>query len=177
MAAAVQRRLPARSVTAAACTPDCLKVQLTWTFWEERDGSNRRSRGASTRSRKVSCRRAARTVDILLAILEAVEQRIEPTGRGARAFPFNRVEVSIVAPSLEARGRLEAVLGGDTPLQTRVLDRLRSAGCSPVDVVIEVRYVDTAEASWNVPEFDLQFARIARPETDRRDLDARAGAD
>jgi len=116
--------------------------------------------------------RSRQPLEILLAILEAVEQRIEPTGRGARVFPFNRVEVSIVAPSLEARGRLEAVLGGDTPLQTRVLDRLRSAGCSPVDVVIEVRYVDTAEASWNVPEFDLQFARIARPETDRRDLDA-----
>ena len=116
--------------------------------------------------------RSRQPLEILLAILEAVEQRIEPTGRGARVFPFNRVEVSVVAPSLEARGRLEAVLGGDTPLQTRVLDRLRSAGCSPVDVVIEVRYVDTAEASWNVPEFDLQFARIARPETDRRDLDA-----
>jgi len=116
--------------------------------------------------------RTRQPLEILLAILEAVEQRIEPTGRGARVFPFNRVEVSVAAPSLEARGRLEAVLGGDTPLQTRVLDRLRSAGCSPVDVVIEARYVDAAEASWNVPEFDLQFARIARPETDRRDLDA-----
>ena len=116
--------------------------------------------------------RARQPLEILLAILEAVEQRIEPTGRGARVFPFNRVEVSVVAPSLEARGRLEAVLGGDTPLQTRVLDRLRSAGCSPVDVVIEARYVDAAEANWSVPEFDLQFARIARPETDRRDLDA-----
>jgi len=83
--------------------------------------------------------RSRQPLEILLAILEAVEQRIEPTGRGARVFPFNRVEVSIVAPSLEARGRLEAVLGGDTPLQRRVLDRLRSAGCSPVDVVIEVR--------------------------------------
>src|SRR5215472_3024552 len=111
-------------------------------------------------------------LEIVLAILDAVEQRIEPTGRGARVFPFNRVEVSVVAPSLEARGRLEAVFEGDTPLQTRVLDRLRSAGCSPVDVLIEVRYVDTAEASWNVPEFDLQFARIARPGTDRLGLDS-----
>jgi len=106
------------------------------------------------------------------AILDAVEQRIEPTGRGARVFPFNRVELSVVAPSLEARGRLEAVFEGDTPVETRVLDRLRSAGCSPVDVVIEVRYVDTAEVSWNQPEFDLQFVRIARPETDRRALDS-----
>jgi hypothetical protein len=115
--------------------------------------------------------RTREPLEIVLAILDAVEQRIEPTGRGARVFPFNRVEVSVVAPSVEARGRLEAVFEGDTPLQTRVLDRLRSAGCSPIDVVIEVRYLDTAEASWRVPEFDLQFARIARPETGR-DLDS-----
>jgi pSer/pThr/pTyr-binding forkhead associated (FHA) protein len=111
-------------------------------------------------------------LEIALAILDAVEQRIEPTGRGVRVFPFNRLEVSVVAPSPEARGRLEAVLGGDTPLQTRVLDRLRSAGCPPVDIVIEVRYVDAAEVSWNEPDFDLRFVRIAKPETDRRDLDA-----
>src|SRR5215471_1815391 len=117
--------------------------------------------------------RTREPLEIVLAILDAVEQRIEPTGRGARVFPFNRVGVSVVAPSLEARGRLEAVFEGDTPLQTRVLDRLRSAGCAPADVVIEVQYVETAEASWSVPEFDLQFARIARPETDRRDLDSR----
>ena len=116
--------------------------------------------------------RTREPLEIVHAILDAVEQRIEPTGRGARVFPFNRVEVSVVAPSLEARGRLEAVFEGDTPVETRVLDRLRSAGCSPVDVVIEVRYVDTAEVSWNEPEFDLQFVRIARPETDRRALDS-----
>jgi len=116
--------------------------------------------------------RTREPLEIVLAILDAVEQRIEPTGRGVRVFPFNRVVVSVVAPSLEARGRLEGVFEGDTPLQTRVLDRLRSAGCSRVDVVIEVRFVDTAEAGWKVPEFDLQFARIARPETDRRDLDS-----
>jgi hypothetical protein len=116
--------------------------------------------------------RTREPLEIVFAILEAVEQRIEPTGRGARVFPFNRVEVSVVAPSLEARGRLDAVFEADTPLQTKVLDRLRSAGCSPIDVVIEVRYVDAAEASWRVPEFDLQFVRIARLETDRRDLDS-----
>ena len=116
--------------------------------------------------------RTREPLEIALAILDAVEQRIEPAGRGARVFPFNRLKLSVVAPSLEARGRLEAVLEGDTPLQTRVVDRLRSAGCSPVDVVIEVRYVDAADESWNVPEFDLQFTRIARPKTDRRDLDS-----
>src|SRR5262245_55512315 len=104
--------------------------------------------------------RTREPLEIVLAILDAVEQRIEPTGRGARVFPFNRIEVSVAAPSREARGRLEAVFAGDTPLQTRILDRLRSAGCSPADVVVGFQYLDAADANWNAPEFDLQFARI-----------------
>src|SRR3954469_19090422 len=100
-------------------------------------------------------------LEIVHAILDAVEQQIEPTGRGTRVFPFNRLELSVVAPSREARGRLEALFAGDTPLRTRVLDRLQSARCAPADVVVEIQYLDHAEANWRAPEFDLQFARVA----------------
>src|SRR5262245_51902940 len=116
--------------------------------------------------------RTREPLEIVLAILDAVEQRIEPTGRGARVFPFNRIDVSVVAPSREARGRLETVFGGDTPLQARILERLRSAGCSPADVALDFQYVDAAEANWSAPEFDLQFARVAAPKADERELDA-----
>jgi hypothetical protein len=105
-------------------------------------------------------------LEIVLAILDAVEQRIEPTGRGTRVFPFNRIELSVVAPSREARGRLEGVFAADTPLRTRILKRVQSAGCSPADVVVEVQYVDHAEPNWSAPEFDLQFARVPGPEGD-----------
>jgi hypothetical protein len=107
--------------------------------------------------------RAREPLEIVLAVLDAVEQRIEPTGRGARVFPFNRIELSVVASSRESRGRLEAVFAGDAPLQTRILDRLRSVGCTPADVVVELRYVDSAETHWSAPEFDVQFARVAEP--------------
>src|SRR5436305_708789 len=109
-------------------------------------------------------------LEIVLAILDAVEQRIEPTGRGARVFPCNRIELSDLAPSREARGRLEAVFAGDAPLRTRILNRVQSAGCSPADVVVEIQYVDSAEPNWSAPEFDLQFARVAEPEVDGRTL-------
>src|SRR5215831_1077036 len=89
--------------------------------------------------------RTREPLEIVLAILDAVEQRIEPTGRGTRVFPFNRIDVSVVAASREARGRLEAVFAGETSLQTRILDRLRSAGCSAADIEIETQYVDAAE--------------------------------
>src|SRR3954449_1170668 len=110
-------------------------------------------------------------LEIVLAILDAVEQRIEPTGRGTRVFPFNRVELSVVAPSREARGRVEAVFAGDTPLQTRILERLRSAGCAPCDMTVEIQYVDAADANWSAPEFDLQFARVAGRQVDGRELE------
>jgi hypothetical protein len=112
-------------------------------------------------------------LEIVHAILDAIDQEIEPTGRGTRVFPFNRIEVSILAPSGEARGRLEAVFAGATPLQARIVERLQSAGCSPTDVVATIHYVDHAEASWRAREFDLQFARVAEPEVENREHDAR----
>ncbi len=105
--------------------------------------------------------RTREPLEIVLAILDAVEQRIEPTGRGARVFPFNRIELSVVAPSREARGRLEAVFAGDTPLRTRILDRVQSAGCSPADLVVEIQYVDRRRA-------ELERARIRSAVRTRR---------
>jgi len=119
--------------------------------------------------------RAREPLEIVLAILEAVEQRIVPTGRGSRVFPFNRLELSVLAPSREARGRLEAVFAADTPLRTKILNRIQSAGCPPADVVVEIQYCDSAEPTWSAPEFDLQFARVAEPEVDGRELEPQPG--
>src|SRR5215471_15067967 len=120
--------------------------------------------------------RTREPLEIVLAILDAVEQRIVPTGRGTRVFPFDRIDVAVVAPSGEARGRLEAVFGGDAPLQARILDRLQCAGCSPSAVVVEFQYVEAADAKWCAPEFDLQFARVALPKADGADLTSETGA-
>ena len=114
-------------------------------------------------------------LEIVHAILDAVEQQIEPTGRGTRVFPFNRLELSLVASTPEARGRLESLFAGETPLRTRVLDRLQAVRCSPADVVVEIQYVDHAEANWRAPEFDLQFARVAEPGGDGRGLEPQPG--
>ncbi len=119
--------------------------------------------------------RGREPLEIVLAVLEAVEQRIEPTGRGTRVFPFNRIELSVVAPSREARGRLEGVFAADTPLRTRILNRVRSAGCSAADVVVEIQYFDHAEPNWRASEFDLQFARVAEPEVQGQVLEPQPG--
>jgi hypothetical protein len=114
-------------------------------------------------------------LEIVHAILDAVEQQIEPAGRGAKVFPFNRLELSVVASSPEARGRLEALFAGDTPLRTRILERLQAARCSPADVVLEIQYVERSEANWRASEFDLQFARVAEPEVQGQVLEPQPG--
>ncbi len=70
-------------------------------------------------------------LETLHAIVEAVEARLEPAGRGTYVFPFNKVKVSIAAGSRDTRARFAAVLEGDRQLQERIIDRLRDAGCEP----------------------------------------------
>src|SRR5260221_3949179 len=111
-------------------------------------------------------------LEIVHAILDAVEREIQPVGRGKRAFPFNRIELSVVAPSREARGRLEGAFAGDTPLPARIMERLRSAGCSTPDIVVSINYVARAQKTWQAREFDVAFARVAEPEVESAAVDS-----
>jgi len=130
--------------------------------------------GTLDRAAQGLVRPAAREpLEIVHAILDAVEQEVQPTGRGTRVFPFNRIEVSLLAPSPEARGRLEAVFNGAAPLQARIDERLRAAGCRAPDVLLAIQYVEHSGESWRTPEFDLAFARIAEEPVETKVRDAK----
>lgn len=103
---------------------------------------------------------AREPLDIVHAILEAVDREIQPGSRGRRVFPFNRIRVSVVAPSREARVRLETVFAGEYGLQRRIMDKLRSAGCGPADVCVVTTYVGRAHKNWQDPEFHVAFAKV-----------------
>ena len=47
---------------------------------------------------------AREPLEIVHAILDVVEREIQPGSRGTRVFPFNRIEIAVLAPSREARG-------------------------------------------------------------------------
>jgi hypothetical protein len=98
-------------------------------------------------------------LEIVHDIVAAVELEIQPAGRGARVFPFNDISVTVLAPSPEARGRLEAALAGATPLRTRILERLQASSCSAPDLQVEIAYVAEAAAGWRTPDVDIRFAR------------------
>ena len=69
-------------------------------------------------------------LEILHAIVEAVEKRIEPAGRGKYVFPFNRIGIwQIAGGSPEQRARFEAVIESEPSLEGRIAERLQLSGC------------------------------------------------
>ena len=94
-------------------------------------------------------------LEIVHAILDAVEQEIQPTGRGTRAFPFNRIDVSVLAPSREARGRLAAVFDGAIPLRARIVERVGSSGCAVPELEVVIQYVDQAGDGYIFRTYEL----------------------
>ena len=105
---------------------------------------------------------AREPLEIVHAIVEAVEHEIQPSGRGRRAFPFNRIALAVLAPSREARARFEALVHGEPALRERIVERLRLAGCDAVELVVDVAYVARAHKSWRDSEFHMDFTREAR---------------
>jgi hypothetical protein len=101
-------------------------------------------------------------LEVLHALVEAVEERVEPAGRGRHVFPFNTIKVSVVAESRDARARFAAILDSDPLLQERIAKRLRDAGCDPADLRVTIAYVARPEAHWQRPEFHVAFDRVAR---------------
>src|SRR5688572_7395288 len=106
-------------------------------------------------------------LEVVHAIVDAAEERIEPAGRGKYVFPFNRISVGIVASSRESRARFEAVLGSEPPLRARIVERLEAAGCDLTGLSVYVGYVEHAEPHWTRPEFNVEFYRFAGPQQSR----------
>jgi hypothetical protein len=109
---------------------------------------------------------AREPLEIVHAILDAVDRQCQRSSRGERVFPFNRIRVSVLAPSGEARRRLETVLAGEYGLRRRIADKLQSAGCNDSDVGVAITYVGRAQKSWADPEFHVTFANADVPASD-----------
>jgi len=100
-------------------------------------------------------------LEIAHAIVDAVEREIQPGGRGARLFPFDSVAVAVLAPSPEARARLEGIFAAGPSLRGRIVGRLQSAGCDVADLHVEVACVGRPGRNWSHPQFHVAFSRIA----------------
>jgi hypothetical protein len=98
-------------------------------------------------------------LEVLHGILEIVDERIEPAGRGTHVFPFNTIKATVVAVSPDARARFAGVLDGPPSLQERIARKLGDAGCDVPGLQVNVAFVPQADPAWSVPEFHVDFGR------------------
>jgi hypothetical protein len=88
----------------------------------------------------------ATSLDIRHAIVEAIERRVQPAGRGRRILPDGYVKVRVLAADSAAQRALRTVLDD---AQSVVGARLRELKCEvPVGFRVEVVYVRSRPASW-----------------------------
>jgi len=119
------------------------------------------TRAVEQKAREWSRSGAREPLEIAQAIVDAVAERLEPAARGRYVFPYNRLQVSIVAVSKDDRARLAAVLESEPTLRDRVDLRLREAGCDPDGLQIAVAYVSRPSPTWRSLEYHVDFARVA----------------
>jgi len=121
------------------------------------------ARGMTSAARNLVRGDSAREpIELVHAIVDAVEKEIQSGGRGTRVFPFNTIDISMVAPSDHARAKLETIVNGTVPLRDRITARLQAARCTVEGLELNVHYVARAQKSWTDPEFAIAFSRIAR---------------
>ena len=99
-------------------------------------------------------------LEIVHAIVEAVEKHIEPAGRGRYVFPFNQIRISIATDSSLTRARFEAVFESEPSVQQRIFKTLETAGCASTSLIINTIYVAQSELHWTTTDFNLEFERI-----------------
>jgi len=120
---------------------------------------------------------AREPIEIVNLIVDAVEQEIQSSGRGRRVFPFNRIAVSVLAPTRDARARLEAVMDGEPSLAQRIVERLRAARCGVEDIVVDTAFVGRSQKGWAHQDFHIEFYRDARTNTTQHRSDTSPRAD
>ena len=112
-------------------------------------------------AQKVTEPHSLEPLEIVHAILDVVEDEVQPAGRGGYVFPFHRLMIRVVAASSAARARHEAVFDEAPTLRERIVERLRAVNCQVSDLTVEVEYVPAA-GDWGNPYFHIEFARGAR---------------
>ena len=104
-------------------------------------------------------------LEIVHAVIAHAEQQIVATGRGRRAFPYNRITVRVLAPPRDhaTRARFAAVVDGPPTLKERLYDRLRAAGASAKLDHVAVAFSAKPDPAWTHRDFNVEYARVEEP--------------
>jgi FHA domain len=104
-------------------------------------------------------------IEIVHAVVDQAEERVQEAGRGRRVFPFNRILIQMMLPAgdTEGRARFAAVAEGPPSIAQRVRDRLRARGCQVDAPQVEISYVSVPGRNWASPNFHVEFDRVDLP--------------
>lgn len=107
--------------------------------------------------------RDATPLEICQAVLDEVETRIEPAGRGRRVFPYTAMHVRVLAPA-GAHAPMAAAFDG---FAGRVRERLGELRCDALATPeVELTCVDEAPSGWPPGRvFDVTYTRLAGPQS------------
>ena len=119
------------------------------------------SRRIEEATQRVAPSNSREPLEITHSIVDVIEKRIEPAGRGKHVFPFDQIAIRIVADSAETKARFEAVLASPPSLRDRIIERIETFGCEWTGLTIGITYVDSVDPQWSSPHFNIQFERVA----------------
>ncbi len=95
-------------------------------------------------------------------ILDEIETKTEPTGRSGRTFPYNSLDVFLLATSDTERARLEAIFVERGRLENMVIDRLRRIGSDmPARLRVNVLVVQERSDDWREELFHIEYRRTS----------------
>ena len=101
-------------------------------------------------------------IEIYRAILDDIEDALEPGTRDTRIFPYTTIEVVVATTDAHQRATAEAVFAEAPSLEERARTRLRSAGCGEVEgISARVTFVDAHAEEWSGRDYAIEFRRDA----------------
>lgn len=104
----------------------------------------------------------ATPLDLGLAVLEAIERRVQPAGKGRRVLPDHAVRVRVLAADAAEERALRTVLDS---VREAAIARLRELRCEiPPGFRVDVSYVRSRPAAWD-PAQRLAIDFPAHPRT------------
>src|ERR1700732_2724461 len=92
-------------------------------------------------------------LEIHRALLEDIEAQVVAVGGGRRIFPFDRVEVTLLAASPGEKARLEAIAAAAWDLEREVEQRLKAGGVElPAGLAIPIRVTTEGDPESGGPD-------------------------